>query len=156
MEEITPAISWWVIFSETLCRLANKTMKETSNQFDGGCLCGHTRFRATGEPSFPHLCSCRMCQTWSGAPVVAWVEFPLESFSWIGPGGEPSTYHSSENTTRGFCSKCGGTLCALDDGYDKISLTIASFDHPSAIIPDEHHSFEDCAPDWLSIDIRGD
>ncbi|MBB5915682.1 hypothetical protein BJY24_004594 [Nocardia transvalensis] len=29
---------------------------------NGGCLCGNIRFSATGDPDFPHLCSCEHCQ----------------------------------------------------------------------------------------------
>ncbi|WP_439956514.1 GFA family protein [Nocardia nova] len=34
---------------------------------NGGCHCGTIRFSATGEPDFPHLCSCEHCQRLLGA-----------------------------------------------------------------------------------------
>ncbi|MEM9471839.1 MAG: GFA family protein [Pseudomonadota bacterium] len=129
-------------------------MANRQKVFSGGCLCGHIRFEAGGKPTFPHLCSCRMCQTWSGAPTVAWVEFPLSEFAWTGPGGQPSTFQSSEKTRRGFCVKCGSSLCALDDGYDKISLTIAVFDEPSLLVPGKQHSYKAAAPRWWKADIE--
>lgn len=119
----------------------------------GGCLCGSIRFTVEGKASFPHLCSCTQCQKWSGAPTVAWIEFPLEGLSWDGPGGEPSFYQSSEKSRRGFCSACGGTVCALDEGYDKASLTIASFDDPSTLVPGKQHSYQKSAPSWWSVEI---
>lgn len=119
----------------------------------GGCLCGHIRFSAGGAPSFPHLCSCRMCQRWSGAPTVAWVEFPLAELSWNGPGGAPTLHRSSAKSQRGFCPKCGGTLCALDDGYDKASLTIACFDDPNGFTLGKQHSFSEMAPGWWKVEI---
>lgn len=94
-----------------------------------------------------------MCQTWSGAPTVAWVEFPLEGFSWTGPGGDPSLFQSSNQTRRGFCGECGGTLCAIDEGYDKIALTIATFDEPSKLVPGKQHSHRTSAPAWLNVEI---
>lgn len=130
-------------------------MPKVTQLYSGGCLCGHIRFEVAGNPSFPHLCSCRMCQKWSGAPTVAWVEFLLTDFSWTGPGGEPNRFQSSEQSERGFCAKCGSTVCALDDGYDKISLTIATLDEPSAIIPGKQHSYEASAPDWWRVGIKG-
>lgn len=54
----------------------------------GGCLCGNIRFSATGDPDFPHLCSCAHCQRLSGAPVMSWVSLPDNGFEWTGPGGE--------------------------------------------------------------------
>lgn len=128
-------------------------MAKKPSEFSGGCLCGNIRFLAIGKPSFPHLCSCRMCQTWSGAPTVAWVEFPLEGFSWTGPGGDPSLFQSSQKTRRGFCSECGGTICAMDEGYDKIALTIATFDDSSKLVPGKQHSYRTSAPKWMKVEI---
>ena len=128
-------------------------MSKKTKTFEGGCLCGQIRFTAVGKPSFPHMCSCHMCQKWSGAPAVAWVEFPLDGFSWNGPGGEPAGFQSSEKTRRGYCAQCGSTLCAIDEGYDKISLTISTFDEPSLLVPGKQHSYRDSAPDWFTMEI---
>ncbi len=122
--------------------------------YSGGCLCGHITYKLEGKPSFPHLCSCSQCRKWSGALTVAWVEFPLAGLTWNGPGGTPKLFRSSEKTERGSCPECGAALCALDDGYDKISLTIASLDDPSAIPPGKQHSFKKAAPDWWKVEIE--
>ncbi len=119
----------------------------------GGCLCGHITYQVEGKPSFPHLCSCSQCQKWSGALTVAWVEFPLEGLNWDGPGGEPKFFRSSEKTKRGSCPECGAALCALDDGYDKVSFTIASLENPAAIRPGKQHSFKKTVPDWWQVEI---
>lgn len=116
--------------------------------FEGGCLCGHIRFSVTADPVFPHLCSCKMCRRWSGAPTVAWVEFPLEAFSWTGPGGEPALFRSSEKTQRGSCPKCGSAICAIDDGYENISIVMGSLDRPNLIVPDVQHSYKSFRPKW--------
>jgi hypothetical protein len=119
----------------------------------GNCLCGKLQYAVEGTATFPHLCSCHMCQRWSGAPTVAWVEFPTDKVKWIGEGGRPSLYRSSEKTQRGFCPNCGGTVCALDDGYDKISITIASLDDPSLIVPNAQHSYSESAPSWWKVSL---
>jgi hypothetical protein len=116
----------------------------------GGCLCGNIRYRCSGEPSFPHFCSCRMCQRWSGAPVVAWVDFPRGSVIFDGPGGRPRYFRSSKGSRRGSCPKCGGAICALDDGSDKICMTVATLDDPDAIIP-ASYSYPGAAPAWLEV-----
>lgn len=118
--------------------------------YSGGCLCGNIRYRTDGTPSFPHFCSCRMCQRWSGAPIVAWVDFPRASLVFDGPGGEPTFHRSSATAQRGFCPRCGGTLCALDDGADTICMTVATLDDPNAIIP-ESQSYRESAPAWLKL-----
>ena len=120
------------------------------SKYTGGCLCGKIRYRLSGNPSFPHFCSCDDCQRWSGAPVVAWVDFPRASLVWESPDGEPALFRSSKRTQRGFCSSCGGTLCALDDGSNSVSITISTLDDPSAIVP-KAHSYAEMAPKWLVV-----
>ena len=120
-------------------------------EYAGGCLCGYISYKIEGKPTFPHLCSCQMCQKWSGALTVAWAEFPLKALTWDGQGGEPAFYRSSEKTQRGFCPKCGGALCALDDGNDTtISMTIASLQDPERVIPGKH-SYKEEAPSWWRV-----
>ncbi|WP_164503872.1 GFA family protein [Rickettsiales endosymbiont of Stachyamoeba lipophora] len=123
-------------------------------EYSGRCLCGHISYKVEGKPAFPHLCSCKMCQKWSGALTVAWTEFPIKTLTWNGPGGEPAFYRSSKKTQRGFCPKCGSTLCALDDGYENISITIASLREPSSVIPGNQHSYQEEAPSWWKVRIE--
>ena len=122
------------------------------SNYAGGCLCGHIRYRSPGEPSFPHFCSCRMCQRAAGAPIVAWVEFPRETLAFDGPGGAPALYRSSEKMQRGFCPRCGGTICSMEDGSDKIYVTVATLDDPNAIVP-QSQSYPGSAPSWLNVGI---
>jgi hypothetical protein len=119
--------------------------------YTGGCLCGTIRYRISGEPVRPHFCTCRMCQRWSGAPIVAWVDFPRESVSFDGPGGEPAWFRSSPASRRGSCPQCGGAICSVDDGSDKICMTVATLDDPDAIVP-ESRSYPDSAPSWLRVE----
>lgn len=116
--------------------------------YEGGCLCSDIRFSVTAEPEFPHLCSCTMCRRWSGAPTTAWVEFPLADFKWTGPGKEPHLFRTSKKTQRGNCPTCGSALCAIDDGYQNISVMIGSLDRPNLIVPDVQHSYKSFRPTW--------
>ncbi|MEN8236766.1 MAG: GFA family protein [Pseudomonadota bacterium] len=122
------------------------------SKFDGGCLCGATTFIAEGEPHNPHLCSCRMCQKSSGAPTVAWVEFPLETFRW-NLENQLALYTSSEKTQRCFCQNCGGLLGTINDGYANICITIASLNNPNLIVPGKQHSYQQKAPSWWQVDV---
>ncbi len=123
------------------------TKDEKILEYNGGCLCNETTFTAEGEPINPHLCSCTMCQKSSGAPTVAWVEFPLNTFKWNG-ACIPGLYQSSAKTKRCFCQKCGGLLGTLNEGYPNICITIASLNNPNLIIPSDKHSYEESAPLW--------
>lgn len=123
-------------------------------EYSGSCLCSWITYKAQGNPIFPHLCSCRMCQKWSGALTVAWVEFSLATFEWDGPGGKPFFYRSSKTVQRGFCSACGSALCAIDDGGDTIAMTIATLREPALVKPGAQHSFKEEMPSWWKVSVE--
>lgn len=101
----------------------------SSEIFEGGCLCGAVRFRATAAPVRGVLCHCSMCRKHSGAPALAFVHFPVESFAWL--GNEPVRFRSSEFAERGFCSKCGSTLSMHESVLnDRVQVTVGSLDTP--------------------------
>lgn len=98
---------------------------------NGGCVCGNIRFSATGEPDFPHLCSCPHCQRLSGAPVMAW---PTETHPAI---------------ERGFCPACGASVASRGDVPGNVGVTIFALDDHSELVP-EHQSFKDNAVPWMA------
>jgi hypothetical protein len=106
-------------------------------QHEGGCLWGATRFKVVAEALDSGYCHCRLCQLNSGAPVVAWVTFPAESFAWT--AGKPGTYASSAHGTRSFCATCGSYLVfASTRAPGEVSINTASFDDPGAFAPRKH------------------
>lgn len=119
--------------------------------FEGGCLCGDIRFRATGTPGRPHTCSCASCRTHSGALTVCWVEFPAERVEWVGPGGRPAAWRSSGWSSRAFCRICGTTIGALDD-EPTVALVTGAFDKPhlKALAPTAH-SYVSRRPRWWHV-----
>ncbi|MEV0363066.1 GFA family protein [Nocardia fusca] len=79
---------------------------------------------ATGDPDFPHLCSCEHCQKLSGAPVMSWVSFPEEGFAWTGVGGEPAWFETFPQISRGFCPECGSSVASKGDEAGLLGVTI--------------------------------
>lgn len=125
----------------------------TYKNFKGGCLCGNVRYIAKAEPIFPHLCSCTVCRRWSGAPTLAWVEFPLENFSWEPDTSALNFFQSSAKTQRGSCANCASAICAIDDGYENISIVMGSLDRPNLIVPDIQHSYRSARPKWWAPEV---
>jgi hypothetical protein len=121
--------------------------------YKGGCLCGSIRYEALGPAGNPHACSCRFCQQHTGALTALWVEFPSDKVKWTGLGGQPSTFRSSDYSSRAFCATCGSSLGAIDDD-PTIALLIGCFDDTSdqALTPTSH-SFEDGKPDWWHVGL---
>ena len=119
-------------------RLRNKTLENAVRmRYDGGCLCGQTRFRINAPPRDSGYCHCRMCQRNSGAPVVAWVTISSTNFSWI--SGKPRAYVSSVHAVREFCRTCGSCLVLRSTLYsDVLSINTATFDDPNVFPPRKH------------------
>lgn len=109
----------------------------TQQVFEGGCLCGAIRYKATAAPVRGVICHCSMCRKHSGAPILAFVHFPRDAFTWV--KGEPSRYRSSQYAERGFCSKCGSTLSMHEEVLeDRVQVTLGSLDEPDRAKIDDH------------------
>lgn len=122
-----------------------------SKPYEGGCLCGKIRFIATGPAAKPHTCSCKMCQRHTGALTAAWVEFPRESVEWIGEGGVPATWRSSDGSSRAFCSTCGSSMGAIDD-EPTIALLLGTFDSANRKeLAATSHSYVGPRPRWWHV-----
>ncbi len=107
-----------------------------TDRFQGGCLCGAIRYTA-GDLIDAGYCHCRICQRSSGAPVLAWVSFPLESFAY--PNGPPSIYRSSAHGHREFCGDCGTQIAFRDQKTATVvDVNIASLDDPASVAPQYH------------------
>ncbi|MBM3601986.1 MAG: GFA family protein [Alphaproteobacteria bacterium] len=119
--------------------------------FEGGCLCGAIRYRATGEPSVVCHCHCTMCRRAGGAPVVSWATFAMSDFTIL--KGEPRRYASSARATRQFCPRCGAQLTFQynDRAKDEIDITLATFDAPASL-PVREHVWASTRLPWVHVD----
>jgi hypothetical protein len=108
-----------------------------STFFEGGCLCGTIRYRAAAAPVRGVMCHCEMCRRHSGAPALAFVHFPIESFDWLGP--EPTAYRSSQFAERTFCPQCGSTLGMREEVLSNvIQVCIGTLDEPDRVRLNDH------------------
>lgn len=104
----------------------------------GGCACGAVRYAAEIDGPDAYLCHCRMCQRATGSVSIAFVGVREEGVRWE---GEPDWYRSSAIAERPFCSTCGTSLGFryVEEGRDKMDLTVASFDEPGYFKPTQPH-----------------
>ena len=124
---------------------------EKEKIYEGGCLCGAIRFKAIGAVQNPHTCSCRQCQRHSGALTQVWIEFSQDQVEWGGAGGKPSLWRSSDQSNRAFCSTCGSTIGAIDDG-PTLALALGTFDSPNRKeLAPQFHSYVSKRPKWWGI-----
>lgn len=117
--------------------------------FEGGCLCGATRFRVSGGARNRAYCHCRSCRLAAGGAFVAWATFPASEF--LLTGGKLAQHRSSERVVRGFCGTCGTALTYAHDARPgEIDVTLASLDDASSIPPECHIWVAD-KPPWVTI-----
>jgi hypothetical protein len=104
---------------------------------EGGCLCGATRYRASGTASGITHCHCRTCRRASGAPFVTWAGFDIDKF--IFTRGRPASFASSLRVIRTFCAHCGTALTyQRSDLPQSIDITLGSMDDPTVLQPEDH------------------
>lgn len=123
-----------------------------SDTFEGGCLCGAIRYRATAKPLRGVICHCFMCRKHSGAPALSFVHFPAAAFTW--QQGSVSWYRSSAYAERGFCAVCGSTVGMREDVLsDRVQVCVGSLDEPNRVRIDDHvWTSQKIA--WFEIDDR--
>ena len=118
--------------------------------FEGGCLCGRVRYRATAEPLRATHCHCSQCRRASGAPFLTWVAFPAGSFAIT--KGAPGRYHASGKAERTFCPDCGSQLTFRHvDSTHQVDVTAGSLDDAEAVRPVDH-IWISAQLGWLRID----
>ncbi len=116
-------------------------------RYKGQCLCGATKYEATGDPITAVLCHCSMCRRAAGAPAVAWAMFSDDQFAVT--AGKVAKYASSDGAERGFCADCGTTLTFSADYLPGlVDVTIGSFDEPARLSP-SMHIWESRRIDWF-------
>ena len=121
----------------------------------GGCLCGEIRYEVTKAAIDNCFCHCRMCQKFTGAPVVAVSTYPTDALRFT--KGEPKYYKSSPFCERGFCANCGSSLTyrplappVTPDWADWIVVYTPTLDNPEPNAPTWHLGVESQIP-WVDI-----
>jgi len=110
--------------------------------YEGGCLCGALRFSALGRPIDAGYCHCRLCQRSTGAPVLAWASFPVETFEYT--KGKPTCFASSSWGHREFCNLCGTQICYRQtDAARTVDVNVGCMDNPADFPPEHHLYFKD-------------
>ena len=126
-------------------------MNHTTDVHEGGCLCGATRYKLCGDPTYSAHCHCRSCQRAIGAGFVTWVGVKPENFEVI--KGEITFCATSPGVQRGFCGRCGSSLTFSGEGWSDIGVTAASLDDPTVAKPTSN-VYLDHRQLWVVIDDR--
>jgi len=119
------------------------------SRYEGGCLCGQVRWRATAEPANVRVCHCRLCQRATGGPFFARAIFPLAAFERT---GETTAWPSSPRLERLSCARCGTPMFAAPkDPPARIAVSLATCDDRHALTP-ECHIWVSEKVAWLALE----
>jgi hypothetical protein len=130
--------------------MEDEIMSGTTDQFEGGCLCGAVRFIATGQPKGVYWCHCQSCRRHSGAPASVFVAF--ESAAYTVTQGDITKFDSTPGRTRrGFCAQCGSTLtCETVSLPTETHFYLGAFDRAAELRPTRHVFAEERLP-WFPM-----
>ena len=105
-----------------------------SETWEGGCICGGVRFRASGPPKWTIWCHCQSCRKHTGAPASAFAAFDEAVVEMT--NGAITKFSSSPGVRRGFCATCGSTLtCEGDTRPGELHFHIGAFDAAERLAP---------------------
>jgi len=115
---------------------------DNANFFDGGCTCGHVRYRMMTKPLFVHCCHCRWCQRETGASFALNAMIESDRVALLHGAFEivdtPSNSGKGQKIAR--CPKCRIAVWSHYAGAgDAVSFVrVGTLDEPDRLPPDVH------------------
>jgi hypothetical protein len=109
---------------------------------DGGCDCGHVRYRMATKPLVVHCCHCRWCQRESGAAFA--LNAMIEADRVTHPAAEPEIIDTPSASGRGQriarCPRCRIALWSNYAGAGPLLrfVRVGTLDQPDVLPPDIH------------------
>ena len=109
---------------------------------EGGCDCGHVRYRMASRPLFVHCCHCRWCQRESGAAFALNAMVESDRLSLL--SGSPVRVHTPSASGNGQdilrCPHCHLAVWSHYSGAgDLVSFVrVGTLDEPDRLPPDIH------------------
>ena len=95
----------------------------------GHCECRKVSFEADSEITDYSHCHCSQCRRMHGAAFATFAGVHREKFRYLSGESDLSTYQSSGNHNRVFCSVCGSNiLVELTDYPDELFLSMSAIE----------------------------
>lgn len=133
-------------------------MSESTDFYDGGCACGHVRYRMTSRPLIVHCCHCTWCQRQNGSAFAVNALIETDRVDLL--QGDvtqvlvPSPSGKSQRIAR--CPKCQVALWSnyliLFGGIgDAVRFVrVGTLDNPGSMPPDVHIYTSSKQP-WVTL-----
>ncbi|MBC7493055.1 MAG: GFA family protein [Novosphingobium sp.] len=129
-------------------------MTKGGQNHEGGCACGHVRFRLTDDPIVVHCCHCRWCQSESGGACA--LNAVIEADKVELTGAAPERFDTPSASGRGQavlrCPRCRVALWSHYGGAgDKADfIRVGTLDDPD-IWPPDVHVFTQSKQPWVVL-----
>ncbi|MFZ6743969.1 GFA family protein [Undibacterium sp. JH2W] len=121
---------------------------------EGGCDCGHLRYRLLSEPLIVHCCHCRWCQRESGAAFA--LNAVIEADRLQNVGAEPEMVDTPSASGKGqLFARCPTCRVAIWSNYAGAGpllrfVRVGTLDRPDHLPPDIHIYTESKQP-WVKL-----
>src|SRR6267378_324762 len=128
--------------NDRYCKPQNSMTDASIFPLEGGCDCGHIRYRMEAPPLFVHCCHCRWCQRESGASFALNAMIEADRVTVLGAEPEmvdtPSESGSGQKIAR--CPKCRIALWSHYAGAGPLLrfVRVGTLDTPDHLPPDIH------------------
>lgn len=117
----------------------------------GSCLCGTVRFELRGPPRVVYYCHCGKCRKQSGSSFATNVIVRKDDLAIIAGEEALSSFESSPNKRRFFCSGCGSPIYSHGDKTKHIvSVRCGTLDSELPLHPSVH-AFVASKANWVNI-----
>ncbi|MGH8085025.1 MAG: GFA family protein [Lysobacter sp.] len=109
---------------------------------EGGCICGHVRYRMLTRPLVVHCCHCRWCQRETGASFALNAMIESDRVEHLGAEPEveriPSESGYGQQVAR--CPRCKTAIWSHYPGSGPLTrfVRVGTLDNPDALPPDVH------------------
>ena len=125
-------------------------MTERESVFEGSCLCGKVRYRASGPFVDMLHCHCTDCQKCHGAAFLTGVGVKHDRLTIVQGEDSLRTHRAESGTRRSFCGECGTKITINNDSWDAVYIPSGTFDTPIRRKPDLHMFVRSKVP-WFEI-----
>jgi len=117
----------------------------------GSCLCGKVRFELRGPPKIVYHCHCGRCRKQSGSSFATNVVVRTEEFVIVAGKEMLSSFESSPDKRRFFCSGCGSPIYSHGEKTRHIvSVRCGTLDSELPVRPSVH-AFVASKANWVDI-----
>jgi hypothetical protein len=116
----------------------------------GSCLCGTVRYEIQGAPVILYYCHCGTCRKATGSAFASNVIVQSEAFTVVAGRDRLSSFESSPNKRRWFCSACGSPIYSQTEAAPFVSVRVGTLDDDPVVRPSVHSYVADKAP-WYEI-----